>query len=138
MSSDSPQANCCYPPLVESLYSLWVKLMHQYFDQTLKQLGITGKKLAEVTGISTTHISEFRNGKTNPSCEMLERMLDGADQIKPGAKRYFCELLAGQDPQPIEDSIDQLDDTQLARLLFRVADRLENRKLSLSQELLSA
>ncbi|MBD1823049.1 helix-turn-helix transcriptional regulator [Cyanobacteria bacterium FACHB-DQ100] len=112
--------------------------MHQYFDQTLKQLGITGKKLAEVTGVSTTHISEFRNGKTNPSCEMLERMLDGADQITPGAKRYFCELLAGKEPRPVEDPIELLDDTQLARLLLKVANRLEKRKLGLSQELLSA
>ncbi|MBW4542276.1 MAG: helix-turn-helix domain-containing protein [Myxacorys chilensis ATA2-1-KO14] len=111
--------------------------MHQYFDKTLKQFGITGKKLSEVTGISTTHISEFRNGKTNPSCEMLERMLDGADQIKLGAKRHFCELLAGKEPQPIEDPIERLDDIQLAQLLLRVANRLENRK-SVPQELLSA
>lgn len=112
--------------------------MHQHFDQTLKQLGITGKKLAEVTGVSTTHISEFRNGKTNISCEMLERLLNGADQIKPGAKRYFCELLADQTPQPVEDPIERLDDMQLARLLLRVADRLENRKSAIPQELLSA
>lgn len=127
-------------PLVESLYSLWIELMqiHQYFDQTLKQLGITGKKLSEVTGVSTTHISEFRNGKANPSCEMLERMLNGADQLKPGAKRYFCQLLAGEEPQLVEDPIARLDDTQLARLLLRAADRLENRNPVLAQELMSA
>lgn len=112
--------------------------MHKYFDQTLKQLGITGKKLSEVTGISTTHISEFRNGKANPSCEMLERMLNGADYIRPGAKRYFCQLLAGEAPQSLESSIERLDNMQLARLLLTVADRLENQNVALVKELLSA
>ena len=112
--------------------------IHQYFDQTLKQLNITGKKLSEVTGVSTTHISEFRNGKTNPSCEMLERMLNGADQLKPGAKRYFCQLLAGEEAQPLESTIETLDNTQLARLLLALADRLENQSTVLVQELMSA
>lgn len=65
-------------------------------------------------------------------------MLDGADQIKPGAKRYFCELLAGKEVQPIRNPVEQLDDIQLAQLLLAAADRLENRKLPVQHELLSA
>jgi transcriptional regulator with XRE-family HTH domain len=111
--------------------------MYQHFDRMLKALGITGKKLAEVTGVSVTYISEFRNGKTNVSCEMLERLLNGADQIKPGAKQHFCELLAGEKPQLVADTIDELDDMQLARLLHIAADQLRNRKVKVSQELSS-
>lgn len=111
--------------------------MHQHFDKTLKKFSIAGKKLAEVTGVSMTHISEFRNGKTNVSCEMLERLLNGADQIEPGAKQYFCALLAGEKPQSIEDTIDDLDDVQLARILYVAASRLGNRKPKASEEILS-
>lgn len=112
--------------------------MYQHFDKMLKEFGIRGKDLSDVTGFSMTHISQFRHGKTNPSCDSLERLLDGANRIKPGAKRYFCELLAGEQIQPIHDTIDQLDDVQLARLLLTVAERLENRKQAVSQKLLSA
>jgi transcriptional regulator with XRE-family HTH domain len=119
--------------------------MYQHFDKMLREFGIKGKDLANVTGFSMTHISQFRHGKTNPSCDSLERFLNGADQIKPGAKRYFCELLAGREIQPVVEVLEHLDDAQLARLLFKAADRLENRKSeppqgksALPQELLSA
>lgn len=112
--------------------------MYQHFDLTLKKFGITGKKLSEVTGFSMTHISQFRHGKTNPSCESLQRLLDGADEIKPGAKRYFCLLLAGESSASVELSVEQLDNSQLARLLFTIADKLENQSPALAQELLSA
>jgi transcriptional regulator with XRE-family HTH domain len=112
--------------------------MYQHFDKTLKEFGITGKKLAEVSGFSMTHISEFRHGKTNPSCEALERLLNGADQIKPGAKRYFCQLLAGETPQAMKTEIETMDSQQLARLLFTIAGRLESQNPVLAQELMSA
>lgn len=63
---------------------------------------------------------------------MLERLLNDADQIKPGAKQHFCELLAGEKPQSIVSSIDELDDLQLARLLHIAADQLGNRKAKVS------
>lgn len=109
-------------------------MIHQFFDQTLKRYSITGKRLSDMTGISQAHISEFRNGKTNPPCDTFMRLLDGADQIEPGAKQYFCQLLAGKS---FETVIDTMDGQQLAQLLIAIADKLQSKRI-LEQELLSA
>lgn len=109
-------------------------MIHQYFDQALKRHGISGKRLSDVTGISQAHISEFRNGKTNPPCDTFMRLLDGADQIEPGTKQYFCQLLAGRS---FDTVIDTMDSQQLAQLLIAIADKLQSKRV-LEQELLSA
>ncbi len=111
--------------------------MYQHFDRTLKEFGITGKKLSEVTGLSTTHISEFRHGKTNPSCETLQRLLDGAEEISPGARFFFCQLLAGDSLKPMEAEIQRMNNQQLAVLLQTIADAMQ-RSRDTSQQLLSA
>jgi transcriptional regulator with XRE-family HTH domain len=109
--------------------------MHEIFDRTLRIHGITGSKLAEVTGLSTTHISEFRRGKTNPPCNTLQRLLDAIDEISPGAKRDFCMQLAGIPSSFVEPSIpprklaiDEMNSLELAQLLIAVADKLQDGK----------
>jgi predicted transcriptional regulator len=117
-------------------------MIYQYFDQALKRQGITGKKLSDVTGISQAHISEFRNGKTNPSCDMLLCLLEGADQIQPGARQYFCQLLAGRAiaramDNSLESTIEMMDEQQLAQLLVAIAEKLQGQRTPV-QELISA
>ncbi|MEC4811828.1 MAG: hypothetical protein SAK29_00860 [Scytonema sp. PMC 1069.18] len=69
------------------------------FDQTLKKYGITGAVLSKKVGVSTSHISQFRNGKGGSvSHKTLEDMLDAMEELAPGSKLYFCLLLAGKDP----------------------------------------
>jgi transcriptional regulator with XRE-family HTH domain len=109
-------------------------MIHQFFDQTLKRYSIVGKRLSDVTGISTTHISEFRHGKTNPSCETLMLLLDGMEQIEPGAKQYFCQLLAGR---TFDAVIEGMDGQQLAQLLVAIADKIQSKQPAM-QELISA
>lgn len=69
----------------------------QAFDKTLRYYRITGKALWEKTGISQNHISEFRNGG-NISAEALSRLMAAMEDLAPGAKLYFCILLAGENP----------------------------------------
>lgn len=106
--------------------------MHDIFDKTLRIHGITGKRLSEVTGFSQTHISEFRKGKTNPSCSTLKSLLDGMDELAPGAKRYFCMELAGTTSSSKESVssekklvIEGMSSMELAQLLLVVADKLQ-------------
>lgn len=110
-------------------------MINQYFDQTMKHFGITGKELAEITGISTTHVSQFRTGKTNPPCNTLMRLINGMEQIKPGAKEYFCQLLAGR---TFDQYIEEMDSQQLAQLLVAIADRIQTKRIVVTQELISA
>ncbi len=111
--------------------------MYQHFDKTLKEFGISGKRLSEVTGFSMAHISAFRHGKTNPSCETLEKLLEGAEQISPGARVYFCQLLAGEAIKPVQTDIRMMDNQQLAILLQTIADVMQQSR-DKSQQLLSA
>ena len=110
--------------------------MHEIFDRTLRIHGITGSRLAEVTGLSTTHISDFRRGKTNPPCNTLQRLLDAIDEISPGAKRDFCLQLAGATVSAFAEpstpsrkmAIEEMSSLELAQLLMAVADKLQEDK----------
>lgn len=66
----------------------------QLFKQTMDRHGIQGKELAELAGISQNHLSQFRSGKKWVSPEVFAALLEGMDQLAPGSRAYFCELLA--------------------------------------------
>lgn len=72
--------------------------MEELFDLTLKRYGIQGKALAALSGVSQNHISEFRNGKlkTGVTTDCLLKLLQAMDELSPGARRFFCDLLAGK------------------------------------------
>ncbi len=71
-------------------------LINKCFDETLKKYGITGATLSRKTGITASHISQFRNGKGGAvSHTTLEQMLEAMEELAPGSKIYFCQLLAG-------------------------------------------
>ena len=74
-------------------------MLQKALDKTLKHQGITGKQIAEHTGISPSYVSEIRSGKRNPSLEMFERLLNGAEEIAPGSLEYFAMCL------PVEASL---------------------------------
>ncbi len=102
-------------------------LIHEAFDQTLKRYGISGKTLSEVSGVSTSHISQFRNGKGGAvSHTTLEELLDAMEQLAPGSRFGFCLLLAGKNPEQsgADVLVESMDDRQLKNLLLLVAEKL--------------
>lgn len=102
-------------------------LIHKAFDQTLKSYGITGKALSVATGVSTAHISQFRNGKGGAVTHTtLEDLLNGMEQLASGSRFSFCLLLAGKSPEQLgtEDLVQSMDDRQLKSLLLSVAEKL--------------
>jgi hypothetical protein len=64
-------------------------------------------------------------------------LLDGAEQISPGARLHFCQLLAGDAIKPMQTEISKMDNQQLAVLLQTIADAMQ-RSRDTSQQLLSA
>lgn len=101
-------------------------MINQLFDETMKQYRITGKRLSEVTGVSPANISGFRNGKVNPPTDTLMRLLEGLATIEPESKVYFCQLLAGSSfAYRVPTGVSEMDRSELARLLFAVADKLK-------------
>ena len=79
--------------------------MHQEFDQTLKKYKITASDLCREVGISTAALSKFRTGKCNLTTENLQLLMLAMEKVAPGSRRYFCMLLAGENPQDILDHI---------------------------------
>ena len=98
----------------------------QSFNRMLKHQKITGKALSETSGISTPHISEIRNGKTNPSLEVFERLIDAAEKLKPGSRRMFASLMAGEEGLSIEELAEQLSKKELGQLLIAIAPRISD------------
>ena len=101
-------------------------LIHEAFDQTLKRYAISGKALAQLAGVSTSHVSQLRNGKGNSSHKTLEELLSAMEQLAPGSRFSFCLLLAGRNPERagIDELVESMDDAQLKKLLLLVAERL--------------
>ena len=98
--------------------------MHKEFDRTVKHYKITGRELCEKVRISTAALSKFRSGKINLTTENLNLLLSAMDEIKPGSRRYFCMLLAGENPEGLAQQVEFLSSKELAALLNSVADRL--------------
>lgn len=70
--------------------------IHLLIKQTMDRYGIAGKELASVAGIGPSHISDIRTGRKWASEEVFAAILEGMEQIAPGSKLYFCQLLADE------------------------------------------
>ncbi|WP_234708675.1 helix-turn-helix domain-containing protein [Kamptonema sp. PCC 6506] len=119
-----------------------VTMISELFRVTIERYGISGKQLSKFSGVSENHISEFRRGKTGISTEVLWKLIEAMDEIKPGARAYFCARLTGGEgfgngsqmsvPKQLEslldmqNLVDSLSDDSLALLLMVVAARIKN------------
>ncbi|WP_207714066.1 XRE family transcriptional regulator [Scytonema sp. UIC 10036] len=100
--------------------------IHTLIKQTMDRYQIQGKELASVVGIGQSHISDIRTGRKWASEEVFAAILEGMEQIAPGSKLYFCQMLAGENltvqPKTIGDKIAELieiadeDDVEKAML----------------------
>ncbi|MHC5717772.1 MAG: XRE family transcriptional regulator, partial [Nostoc sp.] len=79
--------------------------IHQLFKRAMDRYGVQSKQLADLAEISAVHLSEFRNGRKWLSQDVFESLLEGMEQLSPGSKRYFCELLAGEQLREKEDNV---------------------------------
>ncbi|MBE9130008.1 MULTISPECIES: helix-turn-helix domain-containing protein [unclassified Coleofasciculus] len=82
--------------------------MNSIFKEVWQKFKISGSDLARETGLSTGYISEIRTGKANPTLEVQQLLLEAMQKLKPGARRYYCELLAGDDELQTSASFDIL------------------------------
>lgn len=107
-------------------------MIHELFDQTLKRYGIQGKALSSLSGVSQNHISEFRGGKlkTGVTTDCLYRLLVAMDELSPGSRRYFCDLLAGKKNQSqgfqaeLEFYINAADEAELESAMLLIVRRM--------------
>ncbi|MBD2778641.1 helix-turn-helix domain-containing protein [Iningainema tapete] len=108
--------------------------IHQLFKQTMDRHGIRGKDLAPLAGISPNHLSEFRSGKTWISPEVFMAMLEGMEQLAPGARRYFCQLLANESlterkqsmGEKLVEMIEAADDEEIDLAMLAIGKKWKN------------
>ncbi len=113
-----------------------VNMINQYLKQTQDHFRIKGKELAEAAGISPQHLSEYRRGKCDITSSKLWDAVCAMDRLAPGARAYFCGLMAGKKYPEIslQELVDDADDAEIEELLlalgrkWRERDRDRNHK----------
>ncbi|MFB2895647.1 hypothetical protein ACE1CI_22300 [Aerosakkonemataceae cyanobacterium BLCC-F50] len=100
-------------------------LIHEAFDLTLKRYRIGDRAIAQVAGASESLVSQFRRGKTGVTDEMLDKLLNGMQQIAPGSRKYFCSLVAGEPMgiKNLEDVVEAISEEEIPELLMAIARR---------------
>ena len=71
-------------------------MIHQLFKQAQDRYGVRGTELAKLAGISPNHLSDFRGGKKWVSEDVLCKLLWAMEELAPGSRSYFCQLLASE------------------------------------------
>lgn len=71
-------------------------MIRQALSKTQDYYRIKGTKLAEQSGVSQQHWSEYRNGKADVVTAKAAGALEAMERIHPGAIRHFCYLLMSQ------------------------------------------
>ena len=109
-------------------------MLNQYFKQTMDHFGVKGTRLAKELGCGQAYISDIRRGKTNPPINRFWQIIEAMEKLAPGTRRYFGNLVAGNDTdyfleavaQSIEPAelVELMSNEQLAKLMFAVAARL--------------
>ena len=111
-------------------------LIHESFDKTLRKYGISAKTLAQLANVSTSHLSQFRNGKGGAmSHTTLEEILNAMEQLEPGSKSYFYLLLAGKNFEytDIDIFVQSMDNMQLGNLLTAIDKRVSPKVSQLNE-----
>ena len=117
-------------------------LLHEAFDKTLKYCRITATELTKLSGVSSSRISQFRNGLflegkgSDLTSRSINDLLGAIEQIEPKARLVFALLLADQDPAVLRNSswpnsilVESMEQAQLSQLLIAIADTLDKSKV---------
>ena len=117
-------------------------LLHQALDETIKYCRMSAKELAEASGVSSSRISQFRNGLflegkgSDLTSRAINDLIDAAAYVDPRAKQVFAFFLADLDPKSIRSGSSFIDPSQLekmkpaeiSQLLVAIADTLDKPK----------
>lgn len=101
-------------------------MLREIFKEVKQSCGVTGKSIAQQTGISEKHISEFLRGKRDVTSETLWRMIEAMEEICPGSRSLIAEKLGGRSRVIL--NFDELDEDQLADCMVAIGRSWKNRQ----------
>ncbi|MGV2831782.1 hypothetical protein [Myxosarcina sp. GI1(2024)] len=114
-------------------------LLHQALDETIKYCRMSAKELAEASGVSSSRISQFRNGLflegkgSDLTSKAINELIDAATYIDPKAKQVFSLFLADLDPRSVRlgssainlSQLKTMKPAEISQLLVAIADALD-------------
>lgn len=100
-------------------------MIREALSKTQDYYRIKGTHLAEESGISQQHWSEYRNGKADVVTAKASAALEAMERIHPGAMRYFCCLLMSQSiGSDLKTLIEIADEEQLEEAFGHIGKRM--------------
>ena len=122
--------------------------INKYFKQTMDHFEIKGVDLARELDCLPGYISDIRVGKCNPPTGRLWVLIETMEKLAPGARRYFGNLVAGNDTdyfleaviENIEpaDMLELMSNRQLSKFMFALAAKLGKAKFDKQEQNTSA
>ncbi|WP_036489039.1 hypothetical protein [Myxosarcina sp. GI1] len=114
-------------------------LLHQALDETIKYCRMSAKELAEASGVSSSRISQFRNGLflegkgSDLTSRAVNDLIDAATYIDPRAKQVFSLFLADLDPRSVRlgssainlSQLKTMKPAEISQLLVAIAEALD-------------
>lgn len=69
--------------------------------------------------------------------ETLDRMIEAMEEIAPGAKQYFCQLILGKPEieMQLEQLVDLADEGQLEHIMLQIVRRIFPKSSHLTDEI---
>lgn len=103
-----------------TVYKNEVRFMYKIFEELLKNRGITAYQVSKATGISTGSLSDWKNGRSSPKADKLQKIAD-----------YFgvsVDYLLGKTYTKKEPTV-KTDDDELNEYLEELKNRPEMQML---------
>jgi transcriptional regulator with XRE-family HTH domain len=94
------------------------------FCQMLDEMGISAAQLAKQAKVKECQISLFRNGKARLRVDTFFALIEAADVISPGARKYFA--LQYSEGFNTSNLVDSLSNEQLGDILMSAASRIKS------------
>lgn len=96
----------------------------EIFCQMLDDMGINAAQLAKQAKVKECQISLFRNGKAKLRVDTFFALIEAAEVMRPGARKYFAmKYSEGFDTSNL---IESLSHEQLGELLMKAASRIKS------------
>ena len=92
--------------------------------QIRQKIGITQKKLASLTGVSTSMINQIESGRSQPSYETAKKIFESLAQLEGESSSHtvgdFCskDIVKLKPTNTLHDAIKKCTNCQLVRSLF--------------------
>ncbi|WP_028949132.1 helix-turn-helix domain-containing protein [Synechocystis sp. PCC 6714] len=104
-----------------------MSLCIEILREKVRKYRLSQKLIADVANRSETNISQVLAGKSVPSVESFEQILDACDKIKPGFKCDYWRSMAGNNFD-LQEFVYSLSSVEFGMLLMIAGQRVQEKQ----------